>query len=206
MSLRAALRLCRGPALGDLGGEPFAQVEAGRLEELRLGATEDRIEADLALGRHADVVGELEALVTVHPLRERLHGQLMLALYRGGRQAEALGAYRAARQMMVRELGLEPGPALQRLEGAILRQDPALDPPGPRGRRDPCPRSASPRSASPRAAALAAQARPRRASAGCGRPPSPRPAPGSWPSASSSASAARPRARPPWRARAAWSP
>jgi YVTN family beta-propeller protein len=129
-SLRAALRLCRGPALGDLSGESFAQVEAGRLEELRLGATEDRVEADLALGRHGDVVGELEALVAVHPLRERLHGQLMLALYQGGRQAESLSAYRAARQMMVRELGLEPGPALQRLHGAILRQDPALNLPG----------------------------------------------------------------------------
>jgi YVTN family beta-propeller protein len=129
-SLRAALQLWRGRALGDLSGESFAQVEAGRLEELRLGATEDRIEADLALGRHADVVGELEALVAAHPLRERLDGQLMIALYRSGRQAEALDAYRAARQMLVRELGLEPGPALQRLESAILRQDPALDPPG----------------------------------------------------------------------------
>ena len=130
MSLGAALGLWRGAALGDLSGEPFAQVEAARLEELRLGATEDRIDADLALGRHADVVCELEALVAAHPLRERLHGQLMLARYRGGRQAEALGAYRAARQLLVLELGLEPGPALQRLEGAILRQDPALDPPG----------------------------------------------------------------------------
>ncbi len=128
-SLRAALQLWRGPALGDLGGELFAQLEAGRLEELRLGATEDRIEADLALGRHVAVVSELEALVAVHPLRERLHGQLMLALYRGGRQAEALDAYRAARQILVSELGLEPGPALQRIEDAILRQDQALDPP-----------------------------------------------------------------------------
>ena len=126
-SLRAALRIWRGPALGDLSAESFAQVEAGRLDELRLGATEDRIDADLALGRHAGVVGELQALIAMHPLRERLHGQLMLALYRGGRQAESLGAYRAAREMMVRELGLEPGRALQRLEGAILRQDPALD-------------------------------------------------------------------------------
>jgi YVTN family beta-propeller protein len=150
-SLRAALRLWRGPALGDLGGEPFAQVEAGRLEELRLGATEDRIEADLALGRHADVVGELEALVAVHPLRERLHGQLMLALYRGGRQAEALGAYRAARQILVRELGLEPGPALRRFEGAILRQDPALDPLGSAAApaRDPVPPSPVPPSPVP---------------------------------------------------------
>jgi len=126
-SLRAALRLWRGPVFGDLSGESFAQVEAGRLEELRLGATEDRIDADLALGRHVDVVSDLQALIAEHPLRERLHGQLMLALYRGGRQAESLSAYLVARQMMVRELGLEPGPALQRLESAILRQDPALD-------------------------------------------------------------------------------
>jgi YVTN family beta-propeller protein len=128
--LRAALQLWRGNALGDLGCEPFAQVEIGRLEELRLGAVEDRIEADLALGRHAGVVSELEALVAVHPLRERLHGQLMIALYRGGRQAEALEAYQAARRMLVGELGLEPGPALQQLERAILRQDSSLDLPG----------------------------------------------------------------------------
>jgi len=152
-SLRAALQLWRGPAFGDLGSESFAQVEAGRLEELRLGATEDRIDADLALGRHADVIGELEALAAVHPLRERLHEQLMLALYRGGRQAEALGAYRAARQMMVRELGLEPGPALQRLEGAILRQDPALDWPGSA--------AAAARAPAPPAPAPAASPRPR---------------------------------------------
>ena len=127
-TLRAALALWRGPALGDLSGESFAQVEAARLEELRLGATEDRIDADLALGGHAAVIGELEALVAAYPLRERLHGQLILALYRSGRQGEALSAYQGARQMMVRELGLEPGPALQRLQGAILRQDPGLDP------------------------------------------------------------------------------
>jgi YVTN family beta-propeller protein len=128
--LRAALQLWRGNVLGDLGGEPFAQVEIGRLEELRLGAVEDRIEADLALGRHAEVISELEALVAVQPLRERLHGQLMIALYRGGRQAEALAIYQAARRMLVGELGLEPGPALQQLERAILRQDSALDLPG----------------------------------------------------------------------------
>jgi DNA-binding SARP family transcriptional activator len=98
-------------------------VEAGRLEELRLGAVEDRIEADLALGRHADLVSEMEALVATCPLRERLHGQLMLALYRCGRQAEALEAYQAARRTLVGELGLEPGPELQRLEHAILQQD-----------------------------------------------------------------------------------
>src|SRR5215472_2185418 len=107
-SLRAALRLWRGNALGDLSREPFAQVEIGRLEELRLGAVEDRIEADLALGRHADLVSELEALVTTHPLRERLHGQLMIALYRCGRQADALEAYQAARRTLVEELGWEP--------------------------------------------------------------------------------------------------
>ena len=130
-SLRAALQLWRGNALGDLACEPFAQVETGRLEELRLGAVEDRIEADLALGLHADVVSELEALVATHPLRERLYGQLMIALYRGGRQAEALEAYQAARRHLVEELGLEPGPALQRLERAILRQDGSLELPGP---------------------------------------------------------------------------
>jgi DNA-binding SARP family transcriptional activator len=126
-SLRAALRLWRGKALGDLSSEPFAQVEIGRLEELRLGAVEDRIDADLALGRHADLVSELEALVAIHPLRERLHGQLMIALYRCGRQAEALEAYQAARRTLVEELGLEPGPALQRLERAILQQDASLE-------------------------------------------------------------------------------
>jgi len=130
-SLRAALRLWRGNAFGDLSCEPFAQVETGRLEELRLGAVEDRIEADLALGRHADLVSELEALVATHPLRERLHGQLMIALYRCGRQADALEAYQAARRTLVEELGLEPGPALQRLEGAILRQDASLELPVP---------------------------------------------------------------------------
>ncbi len=126
-SLRAALQLWRGNALGDLSDEPFAQAEITRLEELRLGAAEDRIESDLALGRHADVVSDLEALVAVHPLRERLHGQLMIALYRCGRQAEALGAYQAARRTLVEELGLEPSPASQRLERAILQQDASLD-------------------------------------------------------------------------------
>src|SRR5215470_8117442 len=126
-SLRAALRLWRGDPLADLAGEPFAQVEIGRLDELRLGAVEDRIEADLALGRPADVVGELETLAAAHPLRERVYGQLMLALYRCGRQAEALEVYRRARRTLVDELGLEPGPALQRLEQAILRQDPSLE-------------------------------------------------------------------------------
>ena len=125
--LSAALQLWRGSALGDLSSEPFAQVEIARLEELRLGAVEDRIESDLALGRHTAVVGELETLVAVHPLRERLHEYLMLALYRSGRQAEALAAYQSARRTLVEELGLEPGPALQRLERAILRQETSLE-------------------------------------------------------------------------------
>jgi len=127
---RAALRLWRGPALADLANGPGPRADVTRLEELRLGAIEDRIEADLALGRHEDVVGELQALVAMYPLRERLHGQLMIALYRGGRQAEALAAYRAARRTLVEELGLEPSPALQRLERAILQQDASLDLPG----------------------------------------------------------------------------
>jgi YVTN family beta-propeller protein len=130
-SLRAALELWRGPALGEFGCEPFAQVEAARLEELRLGAIEDRIDADLALGRHAAVTSELEALVAAHPLRERLHAQLMTALYRGGRQADALQAYQSARRTLTGELGLEPGPALRQLEHAILRQDASLGPPAP---------------------------------------------------------------------------
>ncbi len=128
--LRSALALWRGQALADFRYEPFAQVEIARLEELRLGAIEDRIEADLALGRHADVVSELEALVAVHPLDERLRGQMMIALYRGGRQAEALQAYKAARLTLVKDLGLEPSRVLQRLERAILEQDASLDLPG----------------------------------------------------------------------------
>ena len=128
--LRAALELWRGQALADLVNGYGPRVEAVRLEELRLNATEDRIDSDLALGRHADVAGDLETLIAVHPLRERLHGQLMIALYRSGRQAEALEAYQATRRTLVEELGLEPGPALRQLEGAILRQDASLDPPG----------------------------------------------------------------------------
>ena len=129
--LRDALALWRGPALADVAYEPWAQAESARLEELRKVALEERIDADLALGRHAELVGELEALVTAEPLRERLRGQLMLGLYRSGRQADALAAYRAAREALVGELGIEPSPALQELEGAILRQDPGLAPPEP---------------------------------------------------------------------------
>ncbi len=125
--LRDALDLWRGPALGDLASEPFAQVAAARLEELRLAALERRLETDLELGRHPELVAELEALVSGHPFRERLRAQLMLALYRSGRQAEALAAYQAARHALVAELGIEPGSLLRELEKGILRQDPALD-------------------------------------------------------------------------------
>ena len=121
-----ALELWRGPAYEDVRYEAFAQAEAARLEELRLAALEDRIEADLALGRHRDLVPELEALVSEHGSRERLCGQLMLALYRSDRQEAALEAFRRARQAMQDELGLEPGPKLQELQQAILRHDPAL--------------------------------------------------------------------------------
>ena len=138
-SLRAALELWRGPALADFAYEPFAQAEIARLEELRLTALERRIEADLALGRDAELVGELEALVARHPLRERPRVQLMLALYRAGRQAEALDAYQQARRVLVDELGIDPSPALQELEKAILRQDPSLDPWAATPAADPAP-------------------------------------------------------------------
>ncbi|MGZ5322330.1 MAG: BTAD domain-containing putative transcriptional regulator, partial [Solirubrobacterales bacterium] len=124
--LREALSLWRGPALADFGYESFAQTAITRLEEIRLAAVELRIDADLALGRHDDLVGELEALVAEQPLRERLRGHLMTALYRSGRQAEALDAYRDARRALVDELGIEPCTALQELEQAILRQEPTL--------------------------------------------------------------------------------
>lgn len=127
--LRDALELWRGRPLADLADAPFAVTEAERLEELRLAALEDRIEADLALGRHAELVGELEALIAEHPLRERPRGQLMLALYRSGRQAEALEAYREARATLVEELGIDPSRTLQELEKAILTQDLSLDVP-----------------------------------------------------------------------------
>ena len=125
--LRDALALWRGPALADFAYESFAQAAIARLEEMKLAAIELRIDADLALGRHDELVGELEALVTEHPLRERLRSYLMTALYRSGRQAEALEAYQDARRALVDELGIDPRPQLQELERAILRQDPALD-------------------------------------------------------------------------------
>ncbi len=123
---REALSLWRGPPLADVADEPFAAGEIRRLDELRLAALEQAIDAELAEGRHREVVGELEALVAAHPLSERVHGQLMLALYRSGRQAEALEAYRRARSALVEEIGVEPGPDLRALHEAILRQDPAL--------------------------------------------------------------------------------
>jgi YVTN family beta-propeller protein len=124
--LGSALELWRGEPLADLAYEPFAQAEVARLREERLGALEDLVDADLALGRHVAVVGELEALVAKHPGRERLLAQLMLALYRCGRQADALEAYRRGRRTLHDELGLEPGPELQALERQILNHDGAL--------------------------------------------------------------------------------
>jgi len=136
--LREALALWRGDALADVGFEPSIVAEAARLEDRRLAALEDRIDADLALGRSADLVDELGRLVAAHPLREHFWGQLMLALYRSGRQADALDAYRRARSTLVAELGLEPGPALRDLERQMLEQDPALDPePQPLARAGP---------------------------------------------------------------------
>ena len=124
--LERALGLWRGPALAEFRSEPFARDAGARLEEARLEAVEERVEADLALGRHARLVPELEELVGRHPFRERLRGQLMLALYRSGRQADALDLYRRTRETLVEELGIDPGPELQELEHAILRQDRAL--------------------------------------------------------------------------------
>jgi DNA-binding SARP family transcriptional activator/DNA-binding CsgD family transcriptional regulator len=124
--LRRALALWRGPALADLQLEGPSAGEVERLNELRLTTQIARIDADLALGRHDELVGELEALITEHPLRERFRGQLMLALYRAGRQGEALEVYRQTRRTLVDELGIEPSPDLQSLEKAILNQDQAL--------------------------------------------------------------------------------
>jgi YVTN family beta-propeller protein len=126
--LREALALWRGPALADIDAPEFLDGERARLEERRLGVIEQRIEADLELGRHAELVPELERLVREHPLRERLRGQLMLALYRCGRQADALETYRAGRRLLDEELGLQPGEELRHLERAILEQDASLAP------------------------------------------------------------------------------
>ena len=136
--LREALQLWRGRPLADLEDEPFARDATSHLEDAWLAALESRIDADLALGRDAELVTELRALVRAHPLREGLRAKLMLALYRAGRQAEALDVYADARRALVEELGLEPGPDLQRLQQAILGHDPELEPPRgrfPAGRR-----------------------------------------------------------------------
>jgi DNA-binding SARP family transcriptional activator len=129
--LDEALALWRGPALAEFAFEDFARDESGRLDDLRLSATEDRVESLLRLGRHSELVGRVDALVAANPLRERLRGQAMLALYRSGRQSDALQVYRDGRRLLASELGLEPGPELQRLERAILAQDPALEAPAP---------------------------------------------------------------------------
>ena len=126
--LRDALAIWRGEPLSNLRDEPFAQDAARRLEEARLSVLEDRIDADLAAGRDAVLVPELEQLIAREPLRERPYGQLMLALYRDGRQAEALETYQRARKMLSEEVGLQPGPQLQELERRMLNQDPALAP------------------------------------------------------------------------------
>jgi DNA-binding SARP family transcriptional activator len=125
--LGEALALWQGPPLADLVNEPALQSDIARLEELRLSTLERRIDADLEAGRNADLVGELETLVAKQPLREHLRWLLILALYRAGRQAEALEVYRETRRVLTEELGLEPSPALKELEQAILRQDPSLD-------------------------------------------------------------------------------
>jgi DNA-binding SARP family transcriptional activator len=126
--LREGESLWRGPPLADFTYEAFARAEIARLEELRLSIREERIGAELELGRHAELIGELEALIAEHPLRERCRAHLMVALYRTGRQADALHTYQEARRTLLDELGIDPGPALQRLHGAILRQERSLDP------------------------------------------------------------------------------
>ena len=124
---KGALELWHGPPLADVASEPFAGAEIRRLEELRLRAIELAIDAELAGGRHAEAIGRIEALLAEHPLQERFHAQRMLALYRAGRQSEALDAYREAHRTLVERIGVEPGPELRELQEAILRQDPALD-------------------------------------------------------------------------------
>jgi DNA-binding SARP family transcriptional activator len=127
--LRHALALWRGPALADFAFEAFAQPHIAHLEELRLATLEERVEAELATGAHADLIGELEVLVEEYPVRERLRGQYMLALYRSGRQAEALQTYQEGRRLLVEQLGIDPSRELQQLHGAILRQDTGLQAP-----------------------------------------------------------------------------
>jgi pimeloyl-ACP methyl ester carboxylesterase len=126
-TLREALAEWRGPALADVLDVPFVRAQAVRLEETRLAAVEQRVDHDLACGRHAELIGELEHLTTLHPLRERLWGALVLALYRSGRQADALAAYQGLRSLLQNDLGLEPSSPLTQLHGAVLRHDPTLD-------------------------------------------------------------------------------
>ena len=142
--LRGALGLWRGPALSGAADLPFARADAARLEEARLGAVEDWVEAELGCGNHAGMAAELDGLVTSHPLRERLRGQRMRALYRCGRQADALRAYQELRAYLGEELGLEPAAALRELESAILRQDPALDWRAPLSAASPAPPAPAP--------------------------------------------------------------
>jgi predicted ATPase/DNA-binding SARP family transcriptional activator len=137
--LRQALALWRGPALADVADVPVARAEAARLEEVRMAALEERVEADLGCGRHAEVVPELDHLIKAHPLRERLWGQRMVALYRSGRQADALRVYQELRRLLAEELGLEPSLEVARLENAILRQAPELQAPGLAARCAPTP-------------------------------------------------------------------
>ena len=145
--LGEALALWRGPALEDLADEDFAQPELVRLEELRVATVEDRVEADLALGRHAELAAELDGLVGLHPVRERLWAQLMIALYRSGRQADALRTYGRARAMLVEDFGIDPGPVLRELERSVLAQDPLLAAPAlaaPTAPADALPRPVTP--------------------------------------------------------------
>jgi DNA-binding SARP family transcriptional activator len=125
-TLRRALTLWRGDPLADAAGVGLHQVDVPRLRERRLQAIEDRIEAEMQLGRHDELIVELPSLIAEHPMRERLHGQLMAALYNAGRQVEALDAFRVLRDTLVTDLGVEPGPALQLLHRRILGQDPSL--------------------------------------------------------------------------------
>jgi len=133
ITLRAALALWRGAALEDFAFEEFAQPHRARLEEMRLTATEDRIDADLAAGKHEAVASELEGLVLEHPLREHFWGQLMVALYRCDRQSDSLRAFQRARDLLADELGLDPGPALRELERQVLSHDAALGAPAREG-------------------------------------------------------------------------
>jgi DNA-binding SARP family transcriptional activator/class 3 adenylate cyclase/tetratricopeptide (TPR) repeat protein len=151
--LHQAVSLWRGPVLADVVAAGASWPELAGIDELEISAVETRIEADLVAGRHAELIGELEAIIRRHPLREHLHGQLMLALYRSGRQADALGAYRNARNTLVDELGIEPSVRLQRLEQAILAQDPPLELLGPARSGDEAGAAASDEAAAPAEAA-----------------------------------------------------